>query len=229
MKILVVSRDTAQLGCLAEPLSEVGHRVEAVPSTSLADEALRTGHFDGIVVDLPDRAGAADEIAWLRSLRERRVRAGIATLSALCAVDARIAAVEAGADDHLVRPCDPRELVSRCQALLHRQLGGAARADVTVCGELVVDGRRREVRHGSMPIDLTPREWAIFEFLVAQAGSTVPKDRLLRELSGWEERLAPNAIEVYVSRLRAKLAGTGARISTVRGVGYRLEMQEQVD
>ncbi|MCM5570544.1 response regulator transcription factor [Burkholderiaceae bacterium FT117] len=220
MKILAISRDESGLGPLAEPLRMAGHQVEAAASTAAADEALRGGHFDAIVVDLV--GSADDEIAWLRSLRERRVRLGVVTVSALDAVDTRLAAIEAGADDHLVRPVDPRELVARCQALLRRQ-GGVLRSDVVVCGELVVDSRRREVRHGSVPIDLTPREWSILEFLVLHAGAAVTKDRLLRAIAGWDERLAPNAIEVYVSRLRGKLAGTGARISTVRGVGYRLE------
>lgn len=221
MKILAVSRDDLTLERLAEPLRAAGHQVDLVGSLLAADETLRGGHYDAILIDLPVQA--ADELAWLRSLRERRIRLGVITLSALDAVDTRIAAVEAGADDHLIRPVDARELVARCQALLRRQGGAAWRADVVVCGELVVDSRRREVRHGSVPIDLTPREWSILEFLVMHAGAAVTKDRLLRAIAGWDEKLAPNAIEVYVSRLRGKLAGTGARISTVRGVGYRLE------
>ena len=108
-----------------------------------------------------------------------------------------------------------------------RRNGGPSRADVVVCGELVIDSRKREVRHGSVPVDLTPREWSILEYLVLNAGTAVTKERLLRAITGFEEHLAPNAIEVYVSRLRSKLAGTGARISTLRGVGYRLEQPEQ--
>ena len=221
MKILAVSRDDATLERLAEPLRTAGQQVDVAASLLAADEALRGGHYDAILVDLPGQA--TDELAWLRSLRERRIRVGVVTISDLDAVETRIAAVEAGADDHLIRPVDPRELVVRCQALLRRQGGAGLRADVVVCGELVVDSRRREVRHGSVPIDLTPREWSILEFLVMHAGAAVTKDRLLRAIAGWDEKLAPNAIEVYVSRLRGKLAGTGARISTVRGVGYRLE------
>ena len=226
MKTLAVSRDDLTLERLAEPLRAAGHQVDVAASLLAADEALRGGHYDAILIDLPGQA--ADELAWLRSLRERRIRLGVITLSALDAVETRIAAVEAGADDHLIRPVDPRELVARCQALLRRQGGAALRTDVVVCGELVVDSRRREVRHGSVPIDLTPREWSILEFLVMHAGAAVTKDRLLRAIAGWDEKLAPNAIEVYVSRLRGKLSGTGARISTVRGGGYRLEQPAEV-
>jgi DNA-binding response OmpR family regulator len=223
MKILAVSRDEAMLDRLLGPLRDTGQHVELAPTSAEADMALRNGHFDAMVLDLG--AQPSDSLVWLRGLRERRIRVGVITLTALDEVDARIAAVECGSDDHLVKPVDPRELLVRCRALLRRQ-GTGPRSEVVSCGELSIDSRKREVRHGSVPIDLTPREWSILEFLVQHAGTAVAKDRLLRAISGWDESLAPNAIEVYVSRLRGKLAGTGARISTVRGVGYRLEQPE---
>jgi DNA-binding response OmpR family regulator len=225
MKILAVSRDEATLERLVGPLREAGHLVETAPSPGGADAALRGGHFDAIVLDL--EPPAAEALAWLRTLRERRIRLGVITVTSLDEVETRIAAVECGADDHLVRPVDPREVAARCQAMLRRH-GGALRSEVVSCGELVIDSRKREVRHGSVPIDLTPREWSILEFLVLHVGTAVTKDRLLRAIAGWDEHLAPNAIEVYVSRLRGKLAGTGTRISTVRGVGYRLEQPEEL-
>ena len=225
MKILAVSRDESTLERVAGPLRDAGNVVELVPAPSGADGALRGGHFDAIVLDLEPPADEA--LAWLRTLRERRIRLGVITVTSLDDVDTRIAAVEGGADDHLVRPIDPRELSARCLALLRRH-GGALRSEVVSCGELVIDSRKREVRHGSVPIDLTPREWSILEFLVLHVGTAVTKDRLLRAIAGWDEQLAPNAIEVYVSRLRGKLAGTGTRISTVRGVGYRLEQPEEL-
>src|SRR5690606_41765279 len=116
--------------------------------------------------------------------------------------------------------------VARCRGRVRRN-GSGSRSDVVTCGELVVDSRKREVRHGSVPVDLTPREWSILEYLVLNAGTAVTKERLLRAITGFDERLAPNAIEVYVPRLRSKLSGTGARISTLRGVGYGLEQPEE--
>jgi DNA-binding response OmpR family regulator len=223
MKILAVSRDDALLGRLAEPLHEAGQTLHFVPSPGEAETALRGGHFDAVVLDLASPAD--DAIAWLRELRERRIRVGVITLTSLHEIEARIAAVECGADDHLIHPVDPRELLVRCRALLPRE-AAVHRSELVSCGELAIDSRKREVRHGSVPIDLTPREWSILEFLVLHAGSAVTKERLLRAIAGWDEPLAPNAIEVYVSRLRGKLAGTGARISTVRGVGYRMEQPE---
>ncbi|NLD67608.1 MAG: response regulator transcription factor [Limnobacter sp.] len=225
MKILAISGDDARLGGLAIPLREAGNFVEAVADTSDADAALRAGHFDAIVLDL--EPPATEALNWLRGLRERRVRLAVLTLTRSDDVDSRIAAVQCGADDHQVHPIDPRELVARCQALMRRG-AGSLRSEAISCGELVIDSRKREVRHGSVPISLTPREWSILEFLVTHVGTAVAKDRLLRAIAGWDEQLAPNAIEVYVSRLRGKLAGTGTRISTVRAVGYRLEPPEEI-
>jgi DNA-binding response OmpR family regulator len=220
MDILVVSLEAGRLQALFDPLVHAGDRVQAASSIETADAALRSGRFDCIVLDLIGEADA--ELAWMRGLREGRTPVAILTQTAGGDVDTRLAAIDRGGDDHVILPVDPRELVARCHSLAQRRAEGS-RPETVQLGNIVVDGRRREVRHGSMPIDLTPREWAIFEFLVAHAGSAVPKERLLRAVTGWEEKLALNAIEVYVSRLRGKLSGTGARIQTIRGVGYRFE------
>jgi len=224
MKILIVCDDEAVSSGILASLREAGNAVDIVDRPGEADAVLRGGHFDDIVLDLQRDPEAGLE--WLRGLRQRRVRLPVLILTDRDAVDTRIAALDAGADDHLETPFEPRELVARCRGLVRRN-GSGSRSDVVTCGELVVDSRKREVRHGSVPVDLTPREWSILEFLVLNAGTAVTKERLLRAITGFDERLAPNAIEVYVSRLRSKLSGTGARISTLRGVGYRLEQPEE--
>ena len=224
MKILIVCDDESDAARILGPLREADHAVDIVDRPDEADAVLRGGHFDDIVLDL--RRAPDSGLDWLRGLRQRRVRLPVLIVTDAGDADTRIAAIDAGADDHLDAPFDPRELVARCRALVRRN-GGTSRADVVTCGELVIDSRKREVRHGSVPVDLTPREWSILEYLVLNAGTAVTKERLLRAITGFEERLAPNAIEVYVSRLRTKLAGTGARISTLRGVGYRLEQPEK--
>lgn len=225
MKILIVCDDESDAARILGPLREAGHAVDIVDRPDEADAVLRGGHFDDIVLDL--RRAPEPGLEWLRGLRQRRVRLPVLIVTDTGAADTRIAAIDAGADDHLDAPFDPRELVARCRALVRRN-GGTSRGDVVTCGELVIDSRKREVRHGSVPVDLTPREWSILEYLVLNAGTAVTKERLLRAITGFEEQLAPNAIEVYVSRLRGKLSGTGARISTVRGVGYRLEQPAEV-
>lgn len=223
MKILVVSDAATAPARLVGPLREAGFTVQSASSSADGDAMLRASHFDVLVLDLESDADTALE--WLRSLRQRRVRLPALILTSADAVDTRIAAIDAGADDYLAGSFDPRELVARCRGLTRRR-DGAGSEDVVVCGELVIDSRKREVRHGSVPVDLTPREWSILEHLVQHVGTPVTKERLMRAITGFDEQLAPNAIEVYVSRLRAKLAGTGARISTLRGIGYRLEKSE---
>lgn len=225
MKLLAVGRDESIGGALVGALRDAGHDVDIVDAHSGADLRLRTTHFDGVILDLPSASAAA--LAWLRELRTRRMPIGVLTMTDASDVEGRIAAIAAGSDDHIVRPVDPRELVARCNGLMHRG-ADTSPDDVRRCGELTVDSRKREVRHGVIPIDLTPREWSILEFLMAHVGNAVTKDRMLRSIAGWDEMLAPNAIEVYVSRLRAKLRGTGARISTIRSVGYRLEQPHAV-
>ncbi len=220
MDVLVVSLDAGRLQALSDPLIRAGDRVTQAASLDSASGELVSGRHEVVVLDLVGEAVA--ELAWLRGLRDRRPPVSVLTQTAPEAAEARIAAISSGAHDHVVLPVDPRELVARCHALA-RRVSELPRAETVQLGEIVIDGRRREVRYGSMPIDLTPREWAIFEYLVSNAGTAVPKERLLRSVAGWDEKLAMNAIEVYVSRLRGKLSGTGARIQTIRGVGYRLE------
>ena len=85
-----------------------------------------------------------------------------------------------------------------------------------------MDASRRELHSRAGLIELTPREWSIMEYLMLHANTVVSKDKLLQAISGWDDNLGPNAIEVYISRLRGKLEGAGVLIRTVRGVGYRL-------
>jgi two-component system, OmpR family, response regulator len=114
-----------------------------------------------------------------------------------------------------------RELIARCRALIRRT--GSMAAEIARFGPLQLDASRRELRWADLPIELTPREWSILEYLVLHASTVVGKDKLLHAISSWDDNLAPNAIEVYVSRLRGKLDPTGVKIRTVRGIGYRLE------
>ncbi|HEY0879632.1 MAG TPA: response regulator transcription factor, partial [Zeimonas sp.] len=220
MKTLVVTEARDAPDRIVGPLRDAGFDVEAVADTGELDPLLRVAPAGAIVLDL--RADGGTALEWLRTVRGRGIRVPALILTKAEDVDSRIAALEAGASDYLAGEFETRELVARSAALVRRREDAGA-ADVVFCGELVVDSRKREVRCGSVPVDLTPREWSIFEQLVQHAGTPVTKEDLMQAITGLDERLAPNAIEVYVSRLRAKLSGTGARISTLRGIGYRLE------
>lgn len=222
MRILLIEDDALVADAVGAGLREAGFAVDRVESAEQADTAVRSEHFDLIVLDLglPGIGG----LEWLRRLRARgdaQQRVPVLILTARDGIDDRVDGLNLGADDYIVKPFELRELVARCRALIRRT--GAPVAEATRVGELRMDASRRELSHRGRAIDLTPREWSIMEYLVLHADSVVPKDKLLQAISGWDDNLGANAIEVYVSRLRGKLEGTGVLIRTVRGVGYRLE------
>jgi len=222
MRVLVVEDDALVADAVTGGLREAGFAVDRVDSAEQADLATRAEHFDLIVLDigLPGMSG----LEWLRRLRRRAggdARVPVLILTARDGLDDRVDGLNLGADDYMVKPFELRELEARCRALIRRT--GAPVAEATRIGRLTIDSVRRELRCDGAVIDLTPREWSIMEYLVLRAGSVVSKEKLLHAISGWDDNLGPNAIEVYVSRLRAKLDDTGVMIRTVRGIGYRLE------
>jgi two-component system OmpR family response regulator len=222
MRVLLIEDDPLIADFLLDGLRAHGFALDRVESAEQADTALRTEHFDLIVLDLGLPGIGGHE--WLRRLRARETpdgRVAVLVLTARDGMDDRIDGLNLGADDYMVKPFELRELVARCRALIRRT--GSRTAEAVAFGPLRIDCASRMIDHDGRTIELTPREWSILEYLLLHADSVVPKDKLLQAVSGWDDHLAPNAIEVYVSRLRAKLEHTGVRIRTVRGVGYRLE------
>ena len=222
MRVLVIEDDALVADAVAAGLREAGFAVDRVETAEQGDTAVRHEHFDLLLLDLglPGMSG----IEWLRRLRARagvERRVPVLILTARDGVDDRVDGLNLGADDYIVKPFELRELVARCRALIRRT--GAPVAEAASLGDLRMDATRRELRLGEELIELTPREWSIMEYLMLHADTVVSKDKLLQAISGWDDNLGPNAIEVYVSRLRAKLEGSRAMIRTVRGVGYRLE------
>lgn len=222
MRILVIEDDSLVADVVTTGLRQAGFVVDAVGSAESAETALSTEHFDLIVLDLglPGRDG----LAFLASLRRGppdRASVPVLVLTARDGLDDRINGLERGADDYLVKPFEVRELVARARVLI-RRTGSRSASSLDYLG-LELDRAARLVRGGGLAIELTPREWSILEYLMLHAETVVRKDKLLQAISGWDDNIAPNAVEVYVSRLRAKIEGTGVAIRTVRGVGYRLE------
>jgi two-component system OmpR family response regulator len=222
MRVLVIEDDALVADAVADGLREAGFAVDRVESAEQGDTAVRHEHFDLIVLDigLPGISG----LEWLRRVRARtgaEQRVPVLILTARDGVEDRVDGLNLGGDDYIVKPFELRELVARCRALIRRT--GAPVAAATRVGDLSMDATRRELRLREQLIDLTPREWSIMEYLVLHADTVVSKEKLLQAISGWDDNLGPNAIEVYVSRLRAKLEGSRVMIRTVRGVGYRLE------
>ncbi len=222
MRVLVVEDDPVVLDVVTTGLREAGFAADAVGSAESAETALLGEHFDLVLLDLG--LPGADGLEFLRRLRRREddsARVPVLVLTARDGLDDRVVGLELGADDYLVKPFEVRELIARCRVLI-RRTGSAVSSEIRV-GRLELDASARTVTIDGRRIELTPREWSILEYLLLHAGTVVRKARLLQAISSWDDSLAPNAVEVYLSRLRVKLEGTGVTIRTVRGVGYRLE------
>jgi DNA-binding response OmpR family regulator len=141
-------------------------------------------------------------------------------LTARCTLADKVKALDTGADDFLSKPFEPAELAARCRALVRR--AGGALDGLLKLNRLMIDLNGRRLSIDDAEVELTAREWLVLECLVRKIGQIVSKERVQQALAGPEQDITPNAVEVHVSRLRAKL-GDAAVIRSLRGLGYRLE------
>ena len=215
MRILVVEDDPLLAHGLTEVLSRAGHAVDRVDGGSQADAALRGASYDLMVLDigLPD----FDGFEVLRRLKSRRTPTNVLVLTARDAVEDRVHGLDLGADDYLTKPFSVVEFEARVRALLRRTT--LPRSAVCV-GGLSVDFEAKRVRVNGATTELTTREWALLELFMTRPGRVLSKEQIAEHLAEYDSQLTSNAIEVYVSRLRAKIETAGVRIRTVRGFGY---------
>ena len=218
MRMLVVEDDSLLAEGLTRVLDRCGHAVESVRTGIQADNALRTRTYELVVLDigLPD----IDGFEVLRRLRARRSPATVLVLTARDAVEDRVLGLDLGADDYLTKPFSVTEFEARVRALLRRS--SAPPGPISVRG-LTVDVDAKRVRVNDVQVELTVREWALLELFLARPGRVLSKQRIAEQLANYDDALSPNAIEVYVSRLRAKIEPANVRIRTVRGFGYLWE------
>ncbi len=190
----------------------------SLSSAEAAKSALDTESFDLVIADigLPRQNG----LQFVRSLRTRGQIVPMLILTARDGLEDRVTALDLGADDYLTKPFQVPELLARCRALI-RRANSVANPRITF-GDLELDTTRKSVTAAGKALELSQREWAILECLILNAGHIVSKNKLMSTIADWSEDLTLNAVEVYVSRLRAKLGGA-AVISTVRGMGYRID------
>lgn len=218
MRILVVEDDALVADAICRGLGEAGFAVDHVGSAERAEAALGAENFDLAIVDIG--LPGADGLSLVRRMRGIGQTLPILILTARDGLADRVDALDLGADDYLVKPFVLPELAARSRALI-RRMRSAVSAQMTI-GDLALDLAGRVARVEGSALELTRREWSILECLALQAGHVVGKERLLQAIASWDEDISHNAIEVYVSRLRAKL-GAAAVIRTVRGLGYRLD------
>jgi DNA-binding response OmpR family regulator len=175
-------------------------------------------HFDLAVVDIG--LPGADGLTWLARLRTAGNAMPVLVLTARYALQEKIRAFDLGADDFLMKPFEQAELAARCRALIRR--AGLVPSGALKLGRLQIDLLGHQLQIDGVAVELTKREWLVFESLTHNLGRVVTKERLLQAVAGSEQDLTANAVETHVSRLRAKL-GDAAVIRTVRGLGYRLD------
>jgi two-component system, OmpR family, response regulator len=219
MRILVAEDDPSLAEGVASYLRPLGHAVEVARNGADADAMLTSERYDLLLVDvgLP----RVDGFEVVRRLRARDQATPTIMITARDTLDDRIHGLDMGADDYLVKPFELAELAARIRAVVRRgQTTGAPRL---VVGLLALDVESRRATLGGEPLELTAREWAVLEVLLKRLDKVVPKEHILQAISTWDDDLTLNAIEVYVSRLRAKLEPANIRIRTIRGFGYRLE------
>jgi DNA-binding response OmpR family regulator len=220
MRILIAEDDAGLQDVLVRGLVDSGYQVDAVDRGDDAIDQLRFYEYDVAIIDwrMPGAAGI-DVVAWAR--RNRRPTA-LLMLTARDTPPDRVAGLDAGADDYLVKPFDFGELLARVRALQRRPR--AVDGPVIARGDLALDPVRREVTAAGRPVALTPTEYGILELLLRRSPAVV--DRRAIAEHAWDDETDPlgsNAIDVQLSRLRSKLVGARVRIVTVRGTGYRLE------
>ena len=217
MRILIVEDDDIVADAIARGLS-ADYSVLRVASAEAARAALETEQFALAVVDvgLP----GADGLTLVRRLRGAGVAMPTLMLTARCTLADKVKALDTGADDFLSKPFEPAELAARCRALVRR--AGGALDGLLKLNRLMIDLNGRRLSIDDAEVELTAREWSVLECLVRKIGQIVSKERVQQALAGPEQDVTPNAVEVHVSRLRAKL-GDAAVIRSLRGLGYRLE------
>ncbi len=218
MRILVVEDNELVAGAITLGLAGAGFAVDRTVSAEAAMRALAAEHFDLAVVDvgLP----GMDGLALVRQIRHGGSQLPLIILTARDTLAIKVESLNLGADDFLMKPFEQDELVARCRALIRRasmNAGGQVRL-----GRLSIDVSGRRLRVDEQPVELTAREWAVLECLAHNAGRVVSKERLQQAIASFDQAITLNAVEVYISRVRAKLM-EAAVIRTVRGLGYRLD------
>lgn len=218
MRLLVIEDDEHLGNAVSRCLRQDGYAVDWERNGEIAGEILRIQSYDAIVVDIG--LPGIDGITLLRTLRARGDKTPVLVLTARSGIDDRIDALDLGADDYLSKPFDVREFQARCRALLRRSKGDAT--DRIVIGAFTFDGISKSVTIGDTQILLPNREFRLLEILIRSPGRIMDKDQISEQLFDFDHETGPNAIEVYVGRLRRKLAG-GLVIKTIRGLGYVVE------
>jgi len=219
MKLLVVEDDEKIASFVVKGLRQSGCAVDHCADGEAGLARLRTGAYDAAVVDL--MLPKLDGLSLLQQARAEGCRLPVLILSARSSVDDRVRGLQAGGDDYLTKPFAFSELLARLQALV-RRASRAAEPTRLVVGDLTLDLLARQATRAGQRIELQPREFALLEYLMRNAGRVVTKTMILERV--WDYSFDPqtNVVDVLVHRLRSKVDSARNLIHTMRGVGYVL-------
>lgn len=220
MRVLIVEDNDRLAKLMAEGLQRRGFSCDIACNLADADSAMDGAAYDAIVLDLglPD----GDGIDWLGAKRRARHVAPALIVTARGALEDRVAGLDGGADDYVVKPIEIEELAARIRALLRRP--GPRAQTVIEIGSLSFDTAARAAHYQCNEIDLSRREADLLELLMRRAGTVVRRGVIEDALYSFNEPVTPNAVEAAMSRLRRKIdeAGAGGKLHTIRGIGYML-------
>ena len=220
MRVLVVEDDPMIGRAVVNGMQDAGYAVDWVRDGAAAELALGHGAYDLALLDLG--LPRKDGLEVLKSVRRSRSDVPVLVITARDSVADRVAGLDVGADDYLVKPFDLEELAARMRALLRRSAGRAA--SVFEHGGVRIDPATREVTRDGEPVALSSREYAVLEALMMRPGAILSRAQLEDRLYGWGESVESNAVEVYIHGLRRKLGHE--LIQNVRGVGYFIPKPE---
>lgn len=219
MKILLVEDDPVLGEAVMLATRQTGFDVDWARDGIQASNALADYLYDAVLLDLglPRREG----LEVLRGLRKGGSSVPVMILTARDTVEDRVRGLDAGADDYLLKPFALDELLARLRALIRRASGKVD--SETLLGKLRFDSINRQAWIGEIPLVLSAREISVLEILLSHTGRVIAKEAIADRLTGWDDGVGDNAVEVYIHRLRRKLNDSGVSIRTLRGLGYMVE------
>jgi DNA-binding response OmpR family regulator len=226
MRVLVIEDDQRLAKLIGRVLNEEHIGVDLAHDGDTGLELALRGSYEVAVIDwmLPGRDGPS----ICRAVRAARLPTALLLLTARSQIEDRVAGLDNGADDYLVKPFAFEELLARVRALSRRFAVVAGSPDELRCGEIVLDLRARTARRGVRSLDLSGTEWELLEFLMRHTGQTLSRQQILDRVWSYERDVQQTLVDVYISYLRRKLNAPGEHdpIQTVRGIGYRMESSD---
>ncbi|RCK33988.1 MULTISPECIES: response regulator transcription factor [Thalassospira] len=219
MRILIVEDNLVLADKIAAALRQTDHAVDLVHDGEDALRLVLQETFDLLILDLS--LPGLDGIEILKTVRARKINLPVMILTARGNLDERVAGLDAGADDYMVKPFELSELEARARALLRRNIG--QRNPAITVGKLTFNSVDRSVTIDGQPVLLTPRERGVLEILLLNVSQVISKEKIALHLFGFDDEASVKSIELYISRLRKKIASGDVEVRTIRGLGYMID------